>query len=411
MKRKFITILTFAALTLSAAAQSGTLPKVHAYTNPTGKEFPILAWYSVTPIENCTHERFQEMADAGFNISFTNYSKVAEMDKALENSKGTGVRILVACAELSSKTAETVKHFKGNKNIAGYFFQDEPNTSRFPALAEWVKKVREVDDTHMLYLNLLPNYAPPSMLQATDWNEYAQRFVDNVGLGMVSYDFYPVIKENGVVHLREFYYKNFEDAYTVAKKAGQPMWAFALATAHAVYPVATREMLRLEIFSALAYGAQGIQYFTYWSPGHADFDYYNAPITDGVRTEVWDELSDLNHEVQHLAWVFLGCKVTDVAHTGDKIPAGTHALTTLPAAFSSVKASGEGVIVSQLQNGNNHFLMIVNRSIDQRQQVTVTPTREVNRVMPCGKTVKASLYSNSLWLDPGSYLLYQWTEK
>jgi hypothetical protein len=31
--------------------------------------------------------------------------------------------------------------------------------------------------------------------------------------------------------------------------------------------------------------------------------------------------------------------------------------------------------------------------------------------MPCGKTVKASLYSNSLWLDPGSYLLYQWTEK
>jgi hypothetical protein len=412
MKRTVITITAAIALACSAFAQTATLPKTHVYTNPTGNEFPILAWYSVLPVENCTHERYQELADAGFNISFSHFSKVAEMDQALKNSKGTGVKTLVACKELETNPAETAKHFKGQKDIAGYFFQDEPNTTGFDKLAQWVNKVRAVDDTHMLYLNLLPNYASPEMLVAKDWKDYAEKFVDKVGLGMVSYDFYPVVNENGSVHLRELYYKNFEDAYSVAKAANQPLWAFALSTAHRPYPVATREMLRLEIFSALAYGAQGIQYFTYWAPSDTTvWNFHNSPIdAKGQRTEVYDLVSQVNHEVQHLAWVFLGCKVTDVAHTGDKIPAGTHALTTLPSAFSSIKASGEGVIVSQLQNGNNHFLMIVNRSLDQRQQVTVAPTREVNRVMPCGKTVKASLYNNSLWLDPGSYLLYQWTE-
>ena len=64
--------------------------------------------------------------------------------------------------------------------------------------------------------------------------------------------------------------------------------------------------------------------------------------------------------------------------------------------------------MSHLVNGANHFLMIVNRDLHNRQKVTVEKNLPVSRVMPNGKTVNASLYKDALWVNPGDYLLYQW---
>ena len=41
--------------------------KPHVYTNPTGDEFPILAWFSLLG-DQVTAARYEEMAEAGFNM-------------------------------------------------------------------------------------------------------------------------------------------------------------------------------------------------------------------------------------------------------------------------------------------------------------------------------------------------------
>lgn len=403
------TILTFLALALAfVAVQAANLPKVHVYTNPTGKEIPIMGWYSI-PASEATHERYQEMRDAGFNLSFSHFSTSDDVQKGLDASKGTGVKLMVTCNELVKEPEKTVRRFMKHGQTAGWFFRDEPSAADFKNLAKWVQQVRKVDDNHVLYLNLNPNYAPVEALASESYEAYVQAFVDQVPLGLVSYDFYPVVEDGGKIYLRELYYQNMEDVARIAKASNQPFWAFALSTAHKPYPVPTRDMMRLEIFSSLAYGAQGLQYFTYWCPQPGTWDFNNAPIEiDGKRTEVYDLVSEINHEVLNLSWVFLGAKTIDVAHTGEKIPAGTHQLKSLPSHIKSVKASGEGVIVSHLVNGTNHFLMIVNRDLHNRQKVTVEKNLPVSRVMPSGKTVDASLYKDSLWVNPGDYLLYQW---
>ena len=51
----------------------------HAYRNPTGKEFPILAWYSVLGDGNITPERYKELRNAGFNISFSHFYDIEDM--------------------------------------------------------------------------------------------------------------------------------------------------------------------------------------------------------------------------------------------------------------------------------------------------------------------------------------------
>lgn len=406
MKKTILSVLTLALA--FAAAQAAKLPMAHVYTNPTGKEIPIMGWYSI-PASEATHERYQEMRDAGFNLSFSHFSTSDDVQKGLDASKGTGVKLMITCNELAKEPEKTVRRFMKHGQTAGWFFRDEPSAAAFKSLAKWVQQVRKVDDSHVLYLNLNPNYAPVEALESESYQAYVQGFVDQVPLGLVSYDFYPVVEDGGKIFLRDRYYENMEDVARIAKASGWPFWAFALSTAHKPYPVPTRDMMRLEIFSSLAYGAQGLQYFTYWCPTPGTWDFNNAPIEiDGKRTEVYDLVSEINHEVLNLSWVFLGAKTIDVAHTGEKIPVGTHQLKSLPGHIKSVNASGEGVIVSHLVNGANHFLMIVNRDLHNRQKVTVEKNLPVSRVMPNGKTVNASLYKDALWVNPGDYLLYQW---
>ena len=61
--------ITIVLLLLVAAIAENADNKMK-YKNPTGKEFPILAWYSILPDSNLTRERYMELRNAGFNISF-----------------------------------------------------------------------------------------------------------------------------------------------------------------------------------------------------------------------------------------------------------------------------------------------------------------------------------------------------
>lgn len=386
----------------------------HAYTNPTGDEFPILAWFSIRPEEHLDEnpvnkERYEEMAEAGFNISFSHFRTIDEVKQGLEASQGTGVKILITCAELAEDTENTVKLFRHHPQNVGYFLRDEPVCADFEYLTEFAERIRRADDTKLLYLNLFPNYVDRAHLGAVDYAEYVRRFINEVKLGMVSFDNYPVVSEG----VRDMFYSNLEDIAAEAKKAGIPFWAFSLATAHNPYPVATRGAMRMQIFSNLAYGAQGIQYFTYTTPMGTIWNFHNAPIDEkGQRTEVWDLVAEINHQVQALSKVFLGAEVVAVRHTGEQIPRYTKSLTAedLPKQISKVEANGEGVVVSHLRNGEKHYLMVVNRDIYKPQQVTVESAEGVKRIMPDGRAVAANKYSPSLYVEAGDILLFECAE-
>lgn len=378
------------------------------YKNPTGKEFPILAWYSVLGDSNQTKERYQELREAGFNISFPHFGTAAELEKGLAACKGTGVKIMAMCTELVNNTAATVNRFKDNPSVAGWFLRDEPVTSGYAELRKLRDRIYAADKSHLMYLNLLPCMVAPQDLQAKDYEDYVQRFVNEVNITPISYDMYPVVMENGKAKLRPMFYENLEIVRKVSLRNDYPFWAFCLATAHDPYPIPSDTHLRIEAFSALAYGAQCIQYFTYWTPGTTVWNFHNAPIDEnGKRTDVYYKVKNVNKEIQALAKVFLGAKATDVSHTGDSIPTGTKSLTQMPPKFQSIQSNGEGILVSQLVNGKNKYVMLVNRSIDDAQTVTFYLDQSVKRVMPFNGETKLNVGKQTLTLSPGNYAIFR----
>lgn len=399
---KKIALLMLAAV-LAVGVQAQKLTESHKYTNPTPGKLPILAWFSLTG-EQVSKERYEEMAEAGFNISFSHIADYEEICRSLDEAEGTGVKVLVMAGHTGEDMERVVRMAKKHKSTAGYFLRDEPNAAGFAELREMADKIRAIDDEKLLYLNLLPNLVAPVDLQTKSYADYVARFIKEVGLGLVSFDHYPVTDAG----LRGEFYANLEDIARESRLAGEPFWAFALSTAHDPYPVATRESLRLQIFSNLAYGAQGIQYFTYTTPLGTIWNFHNAPIDENSqRTEVYDLVKELNARVQGLSHIWLGAEVVAVGHTGEEIPMGTTRMEQLPKSIKGVSADGEGVLLSHLRNGKKEYLMVVNRDLYNSQRVTVECADGVKRVLDGGVVVGAEKYSPSLNLAAGDMLLFE----
>jgi hypothetical protein len=367
-------------------------------------QIPILAWYSIPPNQT-TVLRYQELKDAGITYNLSFFNDAGSMAKALDTAQKVGIRMIVSCPELKSETKSTVKRFMNHPAVAGYMLRDEPNRSDFPELGEWAKKIQKTDDNHFCYLNLFPNYASEEQLGTKTYQEHVDLFVKEVPVEMISFDHYPVLGDS----LRANWYENLEIIAKAAKDAGKPFWAFALSVAHSQYPIPTIAQLRLQVFSDLAYGAQGIEYFTYWTPYDTTWNFNTAPLTvEGKRTVVYDRMKFVNNEIRNLSPVFAGSSVISVTHTGTTIPQGTKPLTILPQPIKSLKTEGTGAVVSLLENGKKSYLVVVNRDFITPMQLDIECDNNVSKVMKDGSIVQANTYQAKIEVDPGDIAIYTW---
>lgn len=369
------------------------------------KQIPILAWYSIPP-EQTSLTRYLELKESGITCNLSFFNDVESMAGALDIASKAGIKMIVSCPELKTETEKTVKRFMNHSAVAGYMLRDEPSRSDFPELAQWAEKIRKTDNSHFCYLNLFPNYASEQQLGTKTYQEHVDLFVKEVPLQLISFDHYPIIGDS----LRANWYENLEIISEAAGKAGKPFWAFALSVAHAKYPIPTLAQLRLQVFSDLAYGAQGIQYFTYWTPPFDTVWKFNTgPVTlEGKRTVVYDRIREVNKEIESLANVFSGAKVISVAHTGI-IPQGTKPLSTLPRPIKVLKTEGTGALVSLLDNGTYSYLVVVNRDFKTPMTLFLECENNVYRVLKDGTSVPANSYQPITEVDPGDIVIYSWT--
>ena len=372
--------------------------------------FPIMA-YGGPPEGEATVERSREFAGAGFTHNYSGSSSAEAMAKVLDVAREAGVKAFVACPELSADPEGTAKRFKDHPALAGYFLRDEPGAADFADLAGWCRRIQSVDSEHPCYINLFPNYATPQQLGTATYQEHLDRFVAEVPAQILSFDHYPVIRDASGERLRPEWYDNLERVSAAARKAGKPFWAFALSVAHDPYPIATVPHLRVQVYSNLAYGAQGIQYFTYWTSKSDTWNFHEAPIgLDGQRTPVYDRVKQVNQEIQALRGVFQGAQVLSVGHTGSSLPAGTRAYA--PASpVAELRTEGTGAVVSMLAKGDQRFLVVVNRDINAPMPLTVKSQGgavNVDRVEKDGTRHAITGGLHEVRVDPGDVSILAW---
>lgn len=383
-------------------------------------EFPIMAWIGV-PENETTIERFNELKEAGININFSVYSSVEAVERALDVAEQAGVKLIPSCPELHAEPEKTAQRLMGHAALAGYHLRDEPGAADFAMLGEWVRRIQSVDPEHPCYINLFPNYAPQEVLIGKDgvlapgedpYAKHVEMFLAEVPVPFISFDHYPVVEDNAVRMLRTGWYKNLEIIAAASKRSSLPFWAFALAIAHTPYPIPTVGELRIQMFSNLAYGAQTLQYFTYWHPGdNTPWDFHDSPINlDGSRTVVYDRIQSVNKEIHALSDVFMGAELVSVWHTGSQIPEGTRPIDQLPEEIQKLETSEGGAVVSILKNQKKLYLVIVNRDFQKPMSLTVEAAKTVQKVEKNGALSSIKASTDNLEVEPGDMVIYTWGE-
>ena len=414
-------------------------PEITKYTNPTGDRFPVYAWGSVDyrggfGIENGVDmglmelkRQYQELADCGFTC--TQGTAWPAIDEAALFPGGTagngsvnvdlfeGLDLWMIVKAGMDNNPELAAKYKNAPRLAGYFIFDEPHFRHFPDMRKKLLSIKQYDDEHMFYGNLLNISTPMAAIGATSYENYVQEFVRQVGTGTVSFDYYPVRQndDTGEIFLKPDYFKNLEVVSKMAKYYNQPFWSFGHSVASNCgtpgesYPTPTEDHLRVQVFMSLAYGAQGIQYFTYKCPTPYDgYVYYDAPIDlENKKTPVWYAVQAVNKDIHAMTEVFLGAKLVHVGYTHATTPVGCVRLTPemLPDGVTSVSADGQGVAVSLLQNGPKMYLMIVNPDIHKNQNVTVGLSSKLTQVKTDGEKAEVS-GDQKVTLKPGGHLVY-----
>lgn len=239
--------------------------------------------------------RYQEIADAHFTVVIGTAGTNAAGQLALCDRHG--LRAIVSATG-------PVESLPDGPACWGYLLTDEPNTSAFPELAKTIATLREKRPGRIGYVNLFPNYASPEQLGSPSYPAYVARFVDTVKPEVLSMDHYPLMRPN--TDRRDAYCDNLEVFRGESLKAGIPFWNYFHAMPFADRIDPTEAQMRWQIFTSLAYGAKGVLYFCYWTPGKGnagtgEFPKGGALLTaEGRKTRHYDEARRINGELLQL---------------------------------------------------------------------------------------------------------------
>ena len=375
------------------------------------KEMPIIAYWGV-PDTMSNESRFREFSECGFTVSIYPYWQLETLVKACRKANKYGVKIIGRCPEMKNNPTAIANILSKEQGFMGYFIQDEPNVPEIRQRQKEIKRLQHVDSAHIFYINLLPfiqaDWVEPSVKVKT-YPEYL-RAASSTSCNQISFDFYPITTAG--VH--PSWYHNLEMVRSESLASGKPFWGFALSVPHNVpnvpdtyYPTPNMAMLRLQIYSNLAYGAQAIQYFTYWTPTPTkDIIFHDAPIgLDGKKTKTYALVQQMNKELRVVSKLFYGAKVTSVKHLGKTLPKGTSRQNTMPVNLKQLKVvSAKGAIISQLQKDGKLYMAIVNKDPEREMTVLIKQKNDTPRHVT--KELKEEAMKHRYVVPAGDVLLF-----
>jgi hypothetical protein len=334
-------------------------------SKPPQSEFPILAWYG-PEIHFADEDGYRTLHNAGFSHSFSTFNKKEQNLKALDAAQSNNVKLIVADERISKVDIKidttiflidsVIADYGNHPALYGYYLQDEPGKDDFSRLGKISHYFAEKDTVHSTYINLFPTYATPAQLDTSDYEGYIRAFIDSTTPTFLSYDHYP-IRESG---LRSDYYKNFEIIRKTALEYDIPFWAFSLSVHHSPYAKPIRSHLQMQVYSALAYGAKGIQYFTYAKPKSRIWRFREALVDEsGAPTPIYPLVQKINSEIHHLSSTLLDLNSTGVYHS-DPVPVDCSAL--IPG-LPITKIEAENVLAGFFTGpGNTKYVLLLNKN-------------------------------------------------
>jgi hypothetical protein len=418
-----------AALPWATAAATTAVPAPEQLPLLGGPEFPIGIFWPPHPYAS-TRARFQEIKDAGFtfvisgnyaadgNIFAQQLGLARDVDLELLISDDIQIRNMSRWFAISDNpadfmtisTAEARELYTRARNaygpyssLAGFNLFDEPGPGSFGSLGRAVAVARELAPDLLPYINLFPSVDPT----------YYQRFVDQVRPSLVSFDRYPLL--SGGREDADYFY-NWTIVRQAAQSADLPMWIFIQTLAYNNHREPTAAEMAWQVNVSLAYGAKGIQYFTYWTPDVARGEGFGPALitVDGVRTPRYDAANVINTTWLQQAGRELKPLVSEsVVHAGeDPLPRGAVGFTPTDRVRD---VTGGPFVIGTFRDRdtaeNSRWLLVANRlhsaAVTGRLRAEPSMVKRIEVFDPATQTYRPAPHPNrlDLSLPPGGATL------
>ena len=359
-----------------------------------GPDFPIGLFWPPHPYAS-TAERFAEIKSAGFDFVISgNYAgdgnifqyqlglartaglqmlisddiQIRNMSRWFSISDNPADNLSVTPAEASALYIRARDAYGPFSSLAGFNLYDEPGPGWFGSLAKAVAISRELAPGLLPYINLFPSDDPA----------YYRGFVDVVKPSLISFDRYPLLSEG-----REDanYFHNWAIIRDAALHGDIPSWVFIQTLAYDNHREPTAAELLWQVNISLAYGAKGIQYFTYWTPEAARGEGFGPALitVDGRRTPRYAAARQINTTWLHQAGRELKPLVSESVAHANEIPLPNGAVGFTPTNLVT-GVSGSPVVIGTFHSrdttSTDRWLLVANRSHHERARAVVTPNQQ-----------------------------------
>jgi hypothetical protein len=378
MNHKRFLLLVFAAMmTLSCAGAGRSAGDVWPIWKP--DKFIISTWGDFAN-GACA----QALADAGFNT-------VMAYPSQLKMCAAHGLRAIVFTNSLAQVT-----QYKNDPGVWSWYVRDEPwNMQQYQEVAAKIVQIRAIDTTHPCYVNLGGAF--------TDHSGY----METVKPDFLSFDHYEWWWPS---YQSETHFRRLEEYRAAAVQAGMPLLCWIESNADPKseagdgtegYLPDNAVKLRHSVYTDLAYGTNGIQWFTV---GMLYEGSTNTRVYSPVLSKSGQDVAVLNHEVQTLGSTLIKLDSVDVFHTA---PVFT-SCRSFPGGYW-VTSSTPGMCFGIFRDANaGRYVMPVNRSITTSVDAVLkfdSTVKVVSRLdKTTGKWVKLNLLSDGtlrITLAPG----------
>jgi hypothetical protein len=423
------------------AAIKDALVATQAVTTPSGKQLKFLLTDDPGPMDGpglqdlirggTTGMKDAESAPPGI-MQYMN-----EQDDPASAPDGTANSL--ALSDLQQKIRERVRDLrvrytedpeKEYPTLAGINLFDEPSRKMFERLKFAKTEVRNqfADDRDLPYANVLPSYAARSRLGTRTYAEYLDLYLKGVRPPLLSFDHYPLLTQD---RLTSDYFSNWAAIRSRALKYRIPSWIFIQSVDFGgdIVSPPRRRPNKAELFwqvnVSLAYGAKGIQYFTYWTPeDNKTLIHFGEALVgkDGTLTNTYNRAAEVNGYLKVIGRELLPLTSEIVMHTGVKKPRpGVQPFKANNYVRAVKVVSGSQVIVGKFRKtleDPERYLLIVNRSPATPSTTQLTVSDSVGEVFKFNTSADPGRYdpvtlggtssrSFEVQLDPGRAALYR----
>lgn len=327
------------------------------------KSLPILIWYGPAPSDN-VREEMNTIRLAGFNqILFRGLSADANR-LLLEYGHALGIDLYITdetiyqfCLDpetgfrrLDSLTQNYLRH----PSFLGYLLFEKPSYGDFKSFVELVDffsgKYAQLD----YFIQGHPIYATQASLDTTQYDIYLSQFVEKLKPKFITIEYSAI--ENNI--LRPEILQNLHVLSEMSRTKRIPFWGFVLLNPVGQPPTVPHSFIRVQAYTALAYGARGIQYYAFHkSDANSEFPTAAVLNPEEQISQTFLNCALVNSELRKLEPILMNLEALGVYYSKPVPPGGS----SLTPGLMINKIEAEGMLVGFFKDQDNHnYVLLVN---------------------------------------------------